>query len=147
MEDAENRSRRSNLIFYGIPDTSSNEFFARSAEIIIRHCSEYLNCTVKPDEIEGAHRLGRQIPGRNRPIIVKFSNFKTKDAILANARKLKGTADSIGEDFSKQTQTARKHLITFAKSKSVPFSLRYRTLHFGPKRFFFDDSSQTAKEL
>lgn len=97
--------------------------------------------------LKRAHRLGRHNPDRNRPIIVKFSNFKTKEAILRNGRKLKGTAYSIGEDFSKQTQTARKHLIAFGKSKSTPFSLRYKTLHIGPKRYFFDKSSQQVKEL
>uniref|UniRef100_L7LVD0 Putative tick transposon n=1 Tax=Rhipicephalus pulchellus TaxID=72859 RepID=L7LVD0_RHIPC len=144
FDDAENRSRRNNLIFYGIPDSTS-EPRAHPEETIIQLCSERLNISLDTKEIERAHRLGRYNTGRNRPIIVRFSAFKTKEAILTNARKLKGTTYSIGEDFSRRVQSARRHLIAFAKSKSVPFSLRYKTLHIGSQRFFYDEASQSVR--
>lgn len=30
-------------------------------------------------EVERAHRLGRHNPGQHRPVIVKFTSFKTND--------------------------------------------------------------------
>lgn len=101
---------------------------------------------MEPKEIERAHRLGRYCPGRNRPIIVKLSFFKTKEAILSNGRRFKNTPYSVGEDFSKKVQNARKHVVAFAKSKAVPFSLHYKTLLIGSKRYTFDETSQSVKE-
>ncbi|XP_037506544.1 uncharacterized protein LOC119382768 [Rhipicephalus sanguineus] len=146
LDEAENRSRRNNLIFYGISDTNKSESFAQSEELVIRLCSEQLNFSLEPKEIERAHRLGRYCTGRNRPIIVKLSFFKTKEAILSNGRRFKNTPYSVGEDFSKKVQNARKHLVAFAKNKAVPFSLHYKTLLIGSKRYTFDETSQSVKE-
>lgn len=60
---------------------------------------------------------------------------------------LKGTNYSVGEDFSRLTQKARKALLHFAKSKSLAYSLRYKTLYIGPKRYVFDESSNSVKEI
>ncbi|XP_040068339.3 uncharacterized protein LOC115324279 [Ixodes scapularis] len=147
VDDTENRSRRKNLIFYGVPDPSPTETFAQSEQRIIRLCSELFEVTLDSKEIERAHRLGRHSIERPRTIIVNFSFFKTKEAILSNGRKLKGTNFSMGEDFSRSVRNARKHLLAFARSKSAPFSLRYKTLLIGSKRYVFDESCQSVKEI
>ncbi|XP_037570592.1 uncharacterized protein LOC119452704 [Dermacentor silvarum] len=147
LDDAENRSRRNNLIFYNIADNNKSETYAESEETVLRLCRDHLNITIDPKEIERAHRLGRHSAGRVRPIIVKFTFFKTKEFILSNGRKLKGTDYGIGEDFSRPVRIARKHLITFVKTKATKFSLRYKTLSIGPKRYVFDEPSQTIKEI
>ncbi|XP_075748106.1 uncharacterized protein LOC142814049 [Rhipicephalus microplus] len=147
LDDAENRSRRNNLIFYGISDPTDSETWNDSEKIIIDFCHNNLGITVGPHDFERAHRLGRHSFGRNRPIIVKFTCYKTKDPILSNGRKLRNTNFSIGEDFSLSVRHARKQLIAFAKAKSAKFSLRYKTLHIGPKRYIFDKLSSTVKEI
>ncbi|KAM7303096.1 uncharacterized protein ISCGN_018604 [Ixodes scapularis] len=75
VDDTENRSRRKNLIFYGVPDPSPTETFAQSEQRIIRLCSELFDVTLDSKEIERAHRLGRHSVERPRPIIVNFSFF------------------------------------------------------------------------
>lgn len=147
VDDSENRSRRNNLIFYGIPDTTKTETFSDSEGIIIRHCSDTLNITIPPTEIERAHRLGRFSEDRIRPIIVKFQSSKTKELILSNGRKFKDTDFSVGEDFSPAVRHARKHLVAFARTKSSAFTVRFKTLFLGTKRYIFDESSQSVKEL
>ncbi|XP_077528536.1 uncharacterized protein LOC144140913 [Haemaphysalis longicornis] len=147
FDDAENRSRRNNLIFYGLPDTNHSETFSESEELIMSLCSEHLNVEIDPKELERAHRLGRHKPGQNRPVIVKFTSFKTKETILSNGKKLKDTTYSIGQDFSRSVQNSRKHLIAFARSKSTAFSCPYKTLLLGSKRYVFDEMSQTVKEI
>ncbi|XP_042142748.1 uncharacterized protein LOC121833485, partial [Ixodes scapularis] len=117
--DTENRSRRKNLIFYGAPDPSPAETFAQSEQRIIRLCSELFDVTLDSKEIERAHRLGRHSVERPRPIIVNFSCFNN----------------------------ARKHLLAFARGKSAPFSFRYKTLLIGSKRYVFDESCQSVKEI
>ncbi|XP_049269120.1 uncharacterized protein LOC119386531 [Rhipicephalus sanguineus] len=147
LDDAENRSRRNNLIFYGISDPTDSETWNDSEKLIIDFCSNNLGIPVGPHDFERAHRLGRHSLGRNRPIIMKFACYKTKDSILSNGRKLRNTNLSIGEDFSLSVRHARKHLIAFAKAKSSKFSLWYKTLHIGPKRYVFDKLSRTVKEI
>ncbi|XP_075737251.1 uncharacterized protein LOC142814728 [Rhipicephalus microplus] len=147
LDDAENRSRRNNLLFYGIPDPTRNETWAESEKMIIDICNNNLGLTVQPNDIERAHRLGIHSLNRNRPIIVKFLSYKTRDALLSNGRKLKNTNYSIGEDFSRPVQYARKQLLAFAKARSDKFSLRFKTLHVGSKRYIFDASSHMVKEI
>ncbi|XP_075526332.1 uncharacterized protein LOC142558055 [Dermacentor variabilis] len=147
LDDAENRSRRNNLIFYGLPDAKPSESYAESEKIIIQHCRDHLGIDIHPKEIDRAHRLGHHTDGRCRPIIAKFAFHKIKDSILSSGRKLKGTPYSVGEDFSRKVQNARSHLVKFARQKSVPFSLRYKTLHIGSKRYLFNETSRTVQEI
>lgn len=147
LDDLENRSRRNNLIFYGLPDTNPKETYAQSEQIIINHCLKSFCLTVEPKEIERAHRLGRYTANRQRPIIVKLSSFKTKESILSNGPKLKGTKFSIGEDFTHPVRTARKELIAFARTKAVPFSLRFKTLHMGAQRYIFDSAAGIVRAV
>ncbi|XP_077484391.1 uncharacterized protein LOC144094321 [Amblyomma americanum] len=147
VDDAENRSRSNNLLFYGLPDTSSKETSSESEELVTRLCSENLDITIDPKEIERAHRLGRHSSERCRPIIVKFTFHKTEESILKNARKLKDTDYSIGEDFSHSVRKARKHLLRFAKETSDKYALRFKTLYIGPKQYIFDDLTETVKEV
>uniref|UniRef100_A0A6M2CRQ2 Putative endonuclease-reverse transcriptase n=1 Tax=Rhipicephalus microplus TaxID=6941 RepID=A0A6M2CRQ2_RHIMP len=147
FDDAENRSQRNNLIFYGLPDTNHSETFSESEELIVSLCSKHLNIKIDTKEVERAHRLGRHKPGQHRPVIVKFTSFKTKETILSNGKKLKGTTHEIGQDFSRSVQNARKHLIAFARSKSVAFSCPCKTLFLGSKRYVFDEMSQSIKEM
>ncbi|XP_050043438.2 uncharacterized protein [Dermacentor andersoni] len=147
VDDAENRSRRNNLVFYGLPDTAASETSAASEEIILRLCSEHLNVPLEPQDIERAHRVGRHSANHPRPLIVRFNHYKKKEMVLSNGRKLKGTDLSMGEDFSPAVREARRKLVSFAKAKSVPFSLRFKTLFIGSKRYVYDDTSQTVKEI
>ena len=40
--------------------------------------------------IDIAHRVGRQVPTRTRPIIVRLTDTKSKTNIMKNKRQLKG---------------------------------------------------------
>ncbi|XP_042142747.1 uncharacterized protein LOC120837858, partial [Ixodes scapularis] len=145
VDDSENRSRRSNLLFFGLPD-SDRETWAQSEQKIINLCSQHLDINIMPDGIERAHRLGRYRPNQNRPIIVKFALHKTKERIFSQGKKFKDTSFAVSEDFSPSVQLARRNLLTFARNQAMPFSLRFKTLLIGQKRYYFDDASNTVKE-
>ncbi|XP_077527695.1 uncharacterized protein LOC144139057 [Haemaphysalis longicornis] len=66
VDDAENRSRRSNLIFYGLKD-AKNETWEASEKLVLNLCAEHLNLTIPPRNIERAHRLGSFRQDRPRP--------------------------------------------------------------------------------
>ena len=70
---------------------------------------------IDPQEIiiERAHRVGRKTSGESkpRPIIAKFLKYKDRDAVLKARRNLKGTRQTIREDFSERILKKRKDLL------------------------------------
>ncbi|KAM7298388.1 uncharacterized protein ISCGN_018984 [Ixodes scapularis] len=140
VDDLENRSRRCNLIFYGVPDTDTRELPAASEkrvqEIVTR-------LGLEPVQIERAHRLGRYSIGKARPLIANFALFKEKQTILSNAKKLKGTTISISEDFSEAVRRKRKQLWDFAKdhrNDNTRVNLRYDALYLNDTRYIYDEA-------
>lgn len=136
-DNAENRQRRSNLLFFGIED-SEPEDWAQFEEKIINFCSERLDITTTSAQFERVHRLGRFTEGKNRPIIAKLTFFKDKQQILSSARKLKGSTFSIGEDFSPATRQARRKLVSFAKAQNKAFKVSVDRLHIDKKTYVYD---------
>lgn len=139
-DDAENRLRRSNLLFFGLPDTS-DETWSSAETKVINLCSETLGVTVEPSQIERAHRLGKYQEGKCRPVIVKFALFKDKQLVLEKGPKFKNTNYAVREDFSLKTRISRKHLLDFAKSQNATYKLSVDRLHIGDVTFVFDVAS------
>lgn len=142
-DDAENRMRRSNLLFFGIED-DEKEDWAGSEEKIITFCSQKLQIPTTCAQFERVHRLGKFTTEKNRPIIAKFTSFKDKNNILGAAHKLKNTDFAIGEDFSFSTRLARRKLVSFARDLDKPFKLTVDKLHIDKKTYFYDNETDTV---
>lgn len=136
-DDAENRLRRTNLLFFGIPDLH-DENWSSAEKKVIEFCSQNLGISMEPSQIERSHRLGKYNAGKCRPIITKFTLFKDKQRILENGFKLKGSNFAVREDFSLQTRVARKNLRDFAKSKGMPYKLNVDKLRIDNNTYFYD---------
>ena len=136
--DLEDRSRRCNLVIFGVPEVSHNSEENCDKKV----CGILANYGIldKKDAHEGllerAHRLGRKKheATRPRPIIVCCGSFKDKQYIIDNSKKLKGSPYFIAEDFSRATLEIRRKLVqkgNDAKEKcpSVKsFSVKYKRL-------------------
>ena len=101
--DLEDRSRRENLIFYGInvapgisPKLKLEEFLISKLEI---------RC-----KMEGRTHLLPKGKRQHSPIIAQINNSMLRLQILQNSKKLKGTSFWIEEDFSSETRKARQKL-------------------------------------
>lgn len=108
--DAEARSRRNNLIFRGVAESSdAYENCEQQIKTLLRDKLE-----VDPDScvIQRAHRLGRKIRGATgaRPLIVCFRDYSSIDAILQSAHKLRNTRVSVNRDYPAEISTARSKL-------------------------------------
>lgn len=142
-DDAENRQRRDNLLFFGIDD-EDKEDWATSEQKIITFCSEKLNISLTNDHFERVHRLGKYNTDKQRPIIAKMSSFKDKQKVLSAAHKLKGTGFSIGEDFSPSTRYSRKKLIEFAKRLKKPIKLSVDKLRIDNETYMYDHATDSV---
>lgn len=133
------------LVFFGVTDIES-ETWSQSAAAIVDLCSQKLSVNVLPNDIKRAHRIGKCNREKNRPIMVQFSSFRTKDSILSKGSRFKSTQYSMGEDFSLTVRQVQRHLLTFARAQSFPFTLRYNRLKIGNKVFFFDPITESVKQ-
>lgn len=154
VDDLENRSRRCNLIFYGVPEVVSESHpvdgperkgpasWLVSEQHVVEICTGKLGIT--PKNIQRAHRIGKFRPGKIRPLIANFASFKEKQDILLNAKKLKGTDISLSEDFSQEVRSKRRHLWEFAKSHrhdDTKVNLRKDTLYFDKVKYVYDEAT------
>ncbi|XP_077516720.1 uncharacterized protein LOC144127627 [Amblyomma americanum] len=146
LSELEDRQRRDNLLFYGIPDAQS-ESWAQSEEKLVKVLSSCLEIPSSEILIDRAHRLGRFASEKCRPIIAKFSSFKVKQRILLNCSKLKDEKITLSEDFSFATRHARKKLVEFGKSQPLTFKLRFNKLYIKNKCYSYNHSDDSVHEI
>ena len=117
--DLEDRSRRNNVIFYNIPEhTTENNDKEDCEKVVVKLLKD--KQFFRADYhiyIDRAHRLGHFDANRPRPrpIIVRFSFFKDKQSVISNGRLLKNSNENISEDYSKITLEEHKQLRNHGK--------------------------------
>ncbi|KAH9384852.1 hypothetical protein HPB48_026879 [Haemaphysalis longicornis] len=145
-EDAENRLRRNNLLFFGFSDDRA-ETWKQSEEHIIAFCSEKLEITIDPINIDRAHRIGAFQHNKDRPIVVRFSRFKERDAVLSACTKLKGTDFSVRQDVSRSVRMVQKRLLEFGKQQPLKYKLRHDKLIIGESVYVYDPACDGIVQL
>ncbi|XP_065681501.1 uncharacterized protein LOC136095167 [Hydra vulgaris] len=117
LAELEDRSRRNNLRFNGVEE-SENESWEDNEKKIQEVLKSKFGFTNNL-EIERAHRTGKKEKGvkKNRTIIVKFLNYKERNAVFEKFIKLKLWNEKlyVNEDFSERTMEIRKKLFKEAK--------------------------------
>lgn len=106
----EMNAAKNNLVFYGLSGEANNR--VPPEDIIMRFVKEKLGVILSTNDITGTFFLGNS-NNIKRPILVKLINFNTKQSILRNAFKLKGSAFSISEYFPTHIQEKRRKLIPY----------------------------------
>ncbi|XP_077494377.1 uncharacterized protein LOC144105034 [Amblyomma americanum] len=145
LDELENRSRRSNLIPYGVKE-QEDETTDTLHETVTKTVFEDVLGITKTD-IERIHRLGRPSKDnetRPRPIILKFLDYRDKLSILKQCSKLKDSGFSIGEDFSLAVMNVRKKLWDRTKEhrdRKEKVSLVYDKVKINGQLFMWDSES------
>lgn len=140
IDELENRSRRGNLIVYGLPE--ANDETSESLEKIVNEKIIRDTLELDPIEIERIDRLGRPAPDKTRPVIFKLLDTRQKAVILKQCKKLKDTEYSIREDFSRRIRDIRKKLWDSAKEnrdKKDKVSLAFDKLYINNCAFVWRD--------
>ena len=139
-QDLEDRSRRDNLVFFGIPECNGPATEDAEAELLkILKEHKFIDPAFNPETqayFERVHRLGpcKKDETRPRPIIAKMSFYKDKEEILKGSSKFKNSPYTVAEDFSKATLAIRKQLVAKAKEAKSncgqisSFRINYRRL-------------------
>lgn len=145
IDDLENRSRRSNVLFYGISDTNKSEAWDVSERLAREFCTNKLGISVST--IARAHRIGRFSPDKPRPIIAKLFNEKEVETVMANGFKLKNTTFSVSRDYSEAVRDIRRKLWQFSKTVKKDgdrLRLNFNKLTINNDTYFWDTEAECA---
>ena len=144
VDDLENRSRRNNLLFYGVKKSADE-----NCETVLKTLLSD-NLDIDDDvQIDRAHRVGSS---DDAPIIAKFTFYKDKERILKAKKKLDGTDIFIGEDYSRGVRAIRKTLSKIKKemkqrNKDRKIHLVYDHMYVdGVKMYLSNDGLHLVKE-
>ena len=124
VDDQEQRSRNMCcLLIHGVKEKDGEKTDELVLNVIINDLG-IVNTNIT--EIQRSHRLGPRKPQRNlrsskmfyRPIIVRFSNYRMRQKVFSEKRKLKGTTTSISENLTKKRYVLYQSAINkFGKGK------------------------------
>lgn len=110
----EDYNRRNNLRISGMQEQpGASETWEETARSVTKLLEDKLQ--LPSMKIERAHRTGPASASGSRTIVVRFERFGDREAVLRNARKLKGTGIFINEDLCPASQELRKSQIPLKK--------------------------------
>ncbi|XP_049273573.1 uncharacterized protein LOC119399789 [Rhipicephalus sanguineus] len=106
--DLEDRSRRNNLLVFGLPERPDETFQSLTNTVVSEIFENMLG--VKVSTVERIHRIGQKRRNKNRPVVLRLIDHREKINVLRNCSKLKGKDISVAEDFSPETRQTRRYL-------------------------------------
>ncbi|XP_049266808.1 uncharacterized protein LOC125756318 [Rhipicephalus sanguineus] len=140
VDDLENRSRRNNLIIYGVKEAVEEDQPCLEQIVSKEIFQDLLNIRDVP--FQRIHRIGKPSANKCRPVIIKLLDGRDKGKILKNCRKLRNSEFSICEDFSPRVQQIRKKLWDSARTnrdKGDKVMLFFDKIKINGKQFRWDE--------
>lgn len=110
----ENQSRRNNVRFDGVLE-SARETWDETEKKVTKLLSTNMKFQEVPP-IERAHRVGPKKADKPRSIVVKFANYKGREAVLRSGKLLKGSNIFAREDLSERVMARRKEQMEAMKA-------------------------------
>ncbi|CAH1154529.1 unnamed protein product [Phaedon cochleariae] len=104
FKNIDRRLRKNNIVIFGFNVPKEDLI-----ECTIAGLNQLLNLDLQKTNINNIQLIGKR--ETNRPILVEFVSYLTKQEVLKNCKNLKGSKISITEDLSKEDQLTRKSLL------------------------------------
>lgn len=98
LDRQEQYSRRNCLLIHNIPENKDEN----TDDTVIKIIGEKVGEPVCLEDLDRTHRLGPPKTNKNRPIIVKFSRYHTRNRVFKKKKQLKGHQMSITESLTKR---------------------------------------------
>lgn len=119
----EDYSRRNNLRITGFHEQPGGETWEETSTNVTKLLEEKLQ--LPPMKLERAHRVGTSNPTRPRTIVARFEKFGDREAVMRNARKLKGTGIFIDDDLCSHSQEIKRNQIPLLKQARQEGKIAY----------------------
>ena len=143
-------NRKDNLNFLGLRELPYEN--QRDCKRLVLNLLLQANIKLHPKAIEIAHRTGRKMENRPRPMLVKVFHAEEREFLLAKSQHIyRATGIRLEEDFPPAIETKRKQLkpIFFAANKSKDHnytaSLRQDKLTIDNKQYTVDNRLTSPK--
>ncbi|XP_049274294.1 uncharacterized protein LOC125759489 [Rhipicephalus sanguineus] len=151
IDELENRSRRSNIIVYGIQEepNETTETLLRTTKERVLEGLLGLDIT-GIERIHGLGKLVKENPTKSRPVILKLLDYRDKVSILKECFKLKGSGFSISEDYSHAVRDVRKKLWNRTKEnrdRKEKVMLTYDKVRINGRLFAWDEERNDIVEM
>ncbi len=143
-DDLECRSKRNNLIIYGLPRVE-NETWHECEEVVQELLTDKLEMHESP-QFDRVHRLSAK---PNSPIVARCTFYKDKETIMKAKTKLKGSNVFISEDFSLRVREIRKKLLPHlkaAKDEKKKATMVYDHLLINGKKFILNEGNSLQQK-
>ncbi|MPC80140.1 Protein unc-13 C [Portunus trituberculatus] len=101
----EDYSRRNNILITGVEERSGGETWEQTMAVVLFLLDDKMQ--LPGLDLKRAHRVGRRLDARPRPIVVHFSRYSDREAVMRNVRKLKGTNIYINDDLCAASQAVK----------------------------------------
>ena len=85
QDDAEQYSRRNCLVVHGLVEKKDES----TDDLLKKFCKDRLDVIVEDSEIDRSHRLGMHKKDKIRGIIIRFSNYNTRNAVYQKRKVLR----------------------------------------------------------
>lgn len=119
----EDYSRRNNLRITGITEQPGGETWEQTAESVTKLLEDKLQLPAV--NLERAHRVGQSVASRPRTVVARFEKFGDREAVIRNARKLKGTGIYINEDLCPASQEIKNNQLPLLKQARQEGKIAY----------------------
>ena len=127
LDVLEQYSRRSNLRFFGIPESNGGEDTTGKLLSIVNDTMG-VTTSIMSAGVVTSHRLGRRLPGvdahtRPQPVIVKFATTHVRDVVIRAKRRLResggGPTLYVNEDLTRRRAALAKKTRELKKEKKI----------------------------
>ena len=89
IEQQERRSRRDNILLHGVEESAGNERHEESVQRVLETVNQVLEEPLHENDIVRAHRSGKRVTGKARPLIACVARSADKLAILQKRAELR----------------------------------------------------------
>lgn len=135
-DDLESRSKRNNLVFYGL-EKGESESASECEEKVQAVLEEKLGLTNVPFD-----RVHRTSTDPKAPMVARCTFYKDRLSVLKAKKNLAGSTISISEDFTRRVREVRKKLVPYlkaAKRSGKKVSMVYDHLIIDGRKYFLNE--------
>ena len=84
VDELQQNQHRSSVQLVGLPESDNKEADVKK---VVKLAKDKIGLKLKKDDLPEVYRLGKKRDGKNRDLVVKFTNRKTRDAFHENRKK------------------------------------------------------------
>ena len=109
QDDLQHYSRRNSIRISGLLETPNED----PVELSIDLFNNSIKLAIKLEDIDRAHRVGKRVEGKTRPLLVKLTSYRARRSIIGARRILRDTGEDRPKVFINEYLTQKRATLLF----------------------------------